>query len=89
MGPTVDVNELGKVCLTDAPPELILHVGLEMQLPDRRIFAAGAALRDTDLILIIRLHYHLVFQMSCSFFPVTCTYSLSFIVIIIIIIILW
>jgi len=50
----VDVNEVGKVCLADAPPKRILHVGLDelthftkYQLPDRPIFGAGAMFRDT------------------------------------------
>jgi len=59
----VDVNEAGKVCLTDAPHRRILHVGLEVpthftkyQLPDRPVFWAGVAgasgvvFRDTSLL---------------------------------------
>jgi len=46
----VDVNEVSKLHLTDAPPRRILHVGLDApmhftkcQLPDKPIFDDGAA----------------------------------------------
>ena len=54
----MDVNEMGKVCLTDALPRRILHVGLETlthftkyQVPDRPIFGASPVFRDTDTAL--------------------------------------
>ena len=46
----MDVNEVGKVCLTDAPPIHILYVDLhalthfaKYELPDRPIFVASVA----------------------------------------------
>ena len=34
MGAVVDVNEVGMVCLTDALPRFVLHVGVRFQFTD-------------------------------------------------------